>query len=130
MKRCVRDGDVPRAFLHAILVIMRKDNVGGVRGIGLLEVIHKLISQIINFCVLHAISFYDEVHGFHKRRGTRTAIGETKFEMQIATCESETICQVFLDLKKVNDSMDRETVLMLLEKYRMGPNLLACIRKV
>ena len=66
-------------------MIIPKDDQGGVRGIGLLEVIHKLISQIINLRMMRAIDFCEEVHGFRRRRGTFTAIGETKLDMQIAT---------------------------------------------
>jgi len=41
-------GKIPSAFNYGILVIIPKDDVGGIRGIGLLETVHKLISQIIN----------------------------------------------------------------------------------
>ena len=41
-------GLIPSAFSIGTLVIILKDDKGGVRGIGLLEVIHKLILQIIN----------------------------------------------------------------------------------
>ena len=34
-----------------------------------------------------------------------TAIGETKFDTQIATCESETLHQVFSGLRKSYDSI-------------------------
>ena len=93
------------------------------RGIGLLETIHKLISQIINIHMSSAIKFHEDVHGFRRRRGTYTAIGETKLRMQIAACSSTTLYQVYLDFKKAYDSIDRGRVLLLLEKYRVGPNI-------
>ena len=78
IQRYIEHEDIPRAFFSGILVIILKDDVGGVRGIGLLEYIHKLISQIINLHMSNAISFCKEVHGFRKERGIYTAIGETK----------------------------------------------------
>ena len=64
IKRCWEDGDIPDAFKLGILVIILKDDKGGTRGIGLLEVIHKLISQIINIRMSNTIVFCESVHGF------------------------------------------------------------------
>ena len=52
-----------------------------------------------------------------------TAIGETKIETQMAVCNSETVYQIFLDLRKAYDSIDRKRVLLLMEKYKIGPNI-------
>ena len=79
------------AFSYGVLVIIPKDDKGGVRGIGLLESIHKIISQIINLRLGETIKFCDEVHGFRKRRGCYTAIGEAKLRMQMAACSYETV---------------------------------------
>ena len=112
------------------MVIIPKDDKGGVRGIGLLETIHKLISQIINMRMAGTIVFVDEVHGFRKKRGTFTAIGERKIGMQRAVCESRPLYQIYLDLKKAYDSVDRDRVLLLLEKYKVGPNIRRYIKKI
>ena len=114
VKRCIATGDIPKAFSHRTLVIIPKDDKGGVRGIGLLEVTHKLISQIINLRIMNAVSFCKEVHGFRRRQGTFTAIREAKLRMQIATCRSETLYQVYLDLSKAYDSIDRNRVMHIL----------------
>ena len=58
------NGITPTAFTIGVLVIIPKDDKGGVRGIGLLESIHKLVSQIINICMSNTIDFCEEVHGF------------------------------------------------------------------
>ena len=117
------NGIIPTAFTVGVLVIIPKDDKGGVRGIGLLESIHKLISQIINIRMGNTIDFCEEVHGFRRRRGCHTAIGETKIKMQIAASESDTIYQIYLDLRKAYDSIARNRVLKLLEKYKVGPNI-------
>ena len=123
VQACIRDRVIPDAFLYGILVIIPKDDKGGVRGIGLLEAIHKLISQIINLRIAASISFDNDVHGFWKRRGTYTAIGERKLHMQMAACSSTTLYQIYLDLRKAYDSVSREKVLLLLAKYKIGKNL-------
>ena len=45
---CIEKGDIPDAFFYGVLVLIPKNDKGEVRGIGLLESIHKIISQIIN----------------------------------------------------------------------------------
>lgn len=41
----MKTGEIPKAFNYRVLVIIPKDDKGGVRGIGLLETIHKLIKS-------------------------------------------------------------------------------------
>ena len=130
IKQCLVHGNIPDAFLYGVLVIIPKDDKGGVRGIGLLEAIHKLISQIINLRIAAAVKFDEDVHGFRRRRGTYTAIGERKLRMQMAACSLTTVYQVYLDLRKAYDSVDRERVITLLEKYKVGPNIRRYIQKV
>ena len=69
VQKCIGEEIIPQAFEYGILVIIPKDDMGGVRGIGLLELIHKLISQIINLRMSTSIQFCDKVHGFQKQRG-------------------------------------------------------------
>ena len=57
-------GLILTAFSIGTLVIIPKDEKGGVRRIGLLENIHKLISQIINLRLGNRIQFLPKVHGF------------------------------------------------------------------
>lgn len=64
--QCCWQGGIPTAFSLGVLVIIQKKDQGGVRGIGLLEAIHKVISQIINLCLADTINFCKEVNGFWK----------------------------------------------------------------
>ena len=48
VQSCIEKGEIPEAFFFGILVIIPKDDKGSVRVIGLLEVTHKLVSQVIN----------------------------------------------------------------------------------
>ena len=48
----------------------------------------------------------------------------------MAICSSTTVFQIFLDLKKAYDSVNRHRVLHLLAKYNIGPNLRRYIETV
>ena len=89
----------------------------------MLEVMHELMSKIISLRMLCAVNFCEEVHGFRRQRGACTVIGETKLGTQMATCEHETLHQVFSGLRKSYDSIDRERALDSLRRYGMGPRL-------
>ena len=121
VRECFVLGTSPKAFTYGTLVIIPKDDKGGVGGIGLLETIHKLISAIINLRISLTVEFCEAVHGFRQRRGCFRAIGETKIRMQKAACEGTTVFQIFLDLRKAYDSVDREAVLALMRRYGVGP---------
>ena len=92
---CFSSGTAPSAFSLGTLIIIPKDDKGGVRGIGLLETIHKLISAVINLRMGNTIEFWDEFHGFRRHHGCFTAIGEAKLRMQKAACEGNTLFQIF-----------------------------------
>ena len=130
VKEAIGHGKIPTAFSIGTLVIIPKDEKGGVRGIGLLEVIHKLISQVINLRLNAHIKFLPEIHGFRRQRGTHTAIGEAKIRMQIASCNSTPLYQIYLDLSKAYDSIDREQTLEIMRTYKIGPNIRQYVKKV
>jgi hypothetical protein len=56
-------GNLPEELTWAVLVILPKTN-GGFRGIGLLEVIWKIISSIIQLRVKAQVRYHDIIHGF------------------------------------------------------------------
>ena len=123
VQTCLNDGVPPTAFRMGILVLIPKNESGDVRGIGLLEAVHKLVSTIVNLRMASAIQFCDAVHGFRRGRGCHTAIGDAKLRMQRAICQSTPLFQVFLDLRKAYDSVHRPAVMHLLERYGVGPRL-------
>lgn len=120
-------GDLPMALTHSILVVIPKPS-GNVRGIGLLETIWKLIKKIIDNRLARGIELHDAIHGFRKRRGCGTAILECRLEQERAICQGETLFQVFLDLTKAYDTLDRERTLLILEQYGVGPNVCRILR--
>jgi len=123
VQRAFVHGELPSAFELSVLVIIPKP-CGGVRGIGLLEAIWKLIERIITNRLNASISLHDGLHGFRQKRGCGTAILECKLEQEQAIFKGETLFQVFLDLSKAYDTLDRDRTLEILEGYGVGPNVL------
>ena len=54
------------------------------RGIGLVEVMGKVVVAILNFCLTASITFHDFIHGFQAGRGTGTSTLEAKLIHQLA----------------------------------------------
>ena len=121
------DGELPKALCLSILFTIPKP-CGGVQGIGLLESIWKLIERIIDRRLSHGIHFHDALHGFRKKRGCRTTILECRLEQERTLYQGRTLFQVFLDLTKAYDMLDRERMLLLLEQYGVGPNTLHLLK--
>ena len=121
---CIRTGEVPQAFKYGALVLIPKPEQGKYRGIALLESVYKLISGLINHRVSAAVQFHDSIHGFRAGRSCSTAILEAKLEMQRARQAGKVYYQVFLDLSKAYDTVDRDRLRLVLQAYGMGPRLL------
>ena len=70
------------------------------------------------------IEWHDSIHGFRTGRGTGTAILETKLHMQLAQRGNKPLYQIFLDLSKAYDALDRGRTLEILAAYGVGENVL------
>eukprot|EP00978_Attheya_sp_CCMP212_P026821 scaffold88940_cov68-Attheya_sp.AAC.2 len=105
---------------------------GNYRGIGLVEVIWKLIAIIINARLLKVtINFHDtlHLHGFRDRRGTRTATIKAKLYQQMATMQQVPLFQIYLDVCKVyNAFLDREGCLEIMEAYGTGKRVVRLLK--
>jgi hypothetical protein len=80
---------------------------GDFRGIGLLEIVWKLLESIINVRLTTSITFHDALHGFRAKRGTGTAILEVKLMQELAKKDQSAFPGIFLDLKKAYDHLLR-----------------------
>ena len=96
-------GELPTELTWSIQVLLPKPN-GGTRGIGLLEVVWKLMEAIIDTRVKKAVTFHDCLHGFRAQRGTHTAIIEAKLIQQLAFFHGVALFDSFVDLKEAFDS--------------------------
>jgi len=77
---------------------------------------------------LEVISLHDSLHGCRNGRGTGTAVIRAKLTQQLAHIEQAPFYGVFIDLKKVFDTMDWEQCLLILEGRGVGPNMRILIR--
>jgi Reverse transcriptase (RNA-dependent DNA polymerase) len=74
------------------------------------------------------VAFDDALHGFRSKRGTGTAILEARLHLDHSIQQGRCLYQLFLDLSKAYDTLDRARTLELLQRYGMGPNLLGLLR--
>lgn len=115
-------GRTPARLGIAELVILPKPG-GGVRGIGLLEPIWKVISAIIDHRIKVKVKWDRRLHGFLPKRSTGTAITDTRLRSDLATAKLLPYHRVYIDLTKAYDCVDRNVLLQLLEAYGVGPKM-------
>ena len=93
----------------------------GLPGIGLVEVMWKVVAVIFNRRFTSSITFHDVLHGFREGRGTGTATLKAKLIQQLAAIREKVLYVIFLDVTKAYDALDRSRCLNILEEYGVGP---------
>ena len=96
---------------------------GEYRGIELVEAICKMITTIINSHFRKAISIHAYLHGFRQGMGTVTVTVEVKMVQQMAGIFNKPLFQMFLDVKKAYNSLDRMRCMKIFQGYEIGKNL-------
>jgi hypothetical protein len=104
-----------------IIVLLQKRG-GDYCGIGLLEPFWKVVEKIMVW-QLSLIKFHDCLHGSLPKRGTGTASIEAKLAQQLVWRDQCPLYEIYLDLKKAYDTINRGRMLKILEAYGVGPNL-------
>ena len=112
-----REGELVESCSCQTVVMISKGVGTNFRGIGLVEVLWKAISRIINFRILSSIKFYDALHGFCVGRGTGTTTLEEKFLHQLIDMRDTVLHSTFLDLCKAYTALDRGQCLVILAGY-------------
>ena len=91
------------------------------RGIGIVEVMWKLVVEILNRRLTNSITYHDFLYGFRAGCGTGTANLEAKLLQQLVALREEVLYVIFLDLHKAYGTLDRSRYLDILEGYGVGP---------
>ena len=89
----------------------------------MIEVIWKLISIIFDWRLAAAIELHVVLHGFQVKWGTGTATLETKLLHKISEMNQEVMYDIFVDICKACDVLDRKQALVILEGYGVGPQV-------
>jgi hypothetical protein len=120
-------GTIPTQITWMIIVLLPKGR-GNDCGIGLLDPIWKVVEKVM-VAQFSVIKLHDCLHGGLPGRGTGTAIMEVKLQQQLAWVDQEPLYQIYLDLRKAYDALDRGRCLEILAGYCVGPNLLRLQKK-
>jgi hypothetical protein len=106
-----------------VIVVLIPKEGGNYQGIGLLEPMWKVCEQVMD-TQLNSIHLHKSLHGCRDGRGTGTAVIEAKLTQQLAHLKQVMFYGVFLDLKKVFDTMDCKCCLLILRGYGVGPKMI------
>ena len=72
--------------------------------------------MILNYCFTASIAFHDVLHSLWAVRGTGTNPLEAKLLQQLYYMSEEVLEEIFLDLNKTYDTLDRYIFLYILEE--------------
>ena len=85
-----REGDLAEEDTWQAVVLIPKGKKD-YRGIGLVEVMWKVVAEILNRRLTAYITYHDFLHGFWVGRGTGTATLEAKLLHQVAALREEVL---------------------------------------
>ena len=101
-----RDGTVPKEISWATMVLTLKGKKE-YQGIGIVEVFVEGVHSSSEFLLKRSVMLHDTLHGFIEGRGTGTDNLEAKLVQQLESIAHEPLFQVFLDVRKEYDLLDR-----------------------
>jgi Reverse transcriptase (RNA-dependent DNA polymerase) len=68
------------------------------------------------------------LHGLRPGQGTGTAILEARLHLDRSIQQGRALSQIFLDLSKAYNTLDRDRTIQLLQSYGVGPRSLRILR--
>ena len=80
-------------------------------GIGLLEVMWKVVEEGIYTRIKTVVKFHDVLHGFCACRGRGAATMELKLAQELVSVDQYPLFLVFLYLSKAHENLDRGRIL-------------------
>ena len=113
VQSALREGKLAEEATWQVVVLITKGEKD-YRGIGLVEVMWKVVAAILNLRLTASITFHDFLHGFRKGRGTGTTTLKAKLLQQLAALREEVLYVIFLDLHKAYDALDRSRCLEIM----------------
>ena len=83
---------------------------GEYRGIGFVEVVWKVCAAVVSCRLNRSLILHDALHGFRAGSCTGTANLEVKLAQQLAGLVHESLFQMFWEVRKAYNSLDRDGV--------------------
>ena len=80
---------------------------GEYRGVGLLDMVWKVCSTVVNCRLKRSVTLHDALHWLRAGRVTGTSTLEATLVYQVAWIAHGLLFQVFLDIQKAYDSLNR-----------------------
>ena len=117
----IRDRDLEEEATWQAVVLIPKGKKD-YRGIGLVEVMWKVVAAILNRRFTSSITYHGALHGFRAGCGTGNTTLEAKLIQLLAALREEVLYAIFLDLTKAYDAFERSRCLEILEGYGVGQN--------
>ena len=77
------------------------------QGIGLVEVMWKVVAALLNRHFTASITYHEFLHGFWAGCSTGTATPKAKLLQQLAALREEVLYVIFLDLPKAYGALER-----------------------
>ena len=97
-------------------------------GVGLMELMWKLVAAILNRRLTASIAFHNFLHRFWAGRGTGTSTLVAKLLQQLAALREDILYIIFLDLHRAYEALDRSRCLEILKGYGVGPRACRLLR--
>ena len=101
------NGAVPEEVVWATMVFLPKGGWGGYWGIRLVEVECNVCATVVNFRLKRSVMMHDTLRGIRAGRVAGKETLETKLAQQLAGIVHDPLFQVFLDMQKAYNSLDR-----------------------
>ena len=111
-------GTLAEEFTCQIVILIPKCK-GDFLGIGLIEVLWKAITSLLNHRITAAIFFHDMLRVFWAGQGTGTPTLEANLLQQITSMREAVLFKVLLDLRKAYDALDQERALNILAAHEV-----------
>ena len=135
-QRCWQEKTVPTQWLRANIVTIykrkgEKSECGNYRGLSLLDVAGKIFTKVLNsrFNKYLAEKILPETQsGFRAGRGTTDMIFVCRQMLEKGREQQAPISMGFVDLKKAFDTVNREMLFAVLERFGCPPTFLALIK--
>jgi hypothetical protein len=115
-------GSIPEQMRWEI-IILSPEGGGDYHGIRLLEPFWKVMEKVM-VAQLASIKFHDGLHGGLPGQGTGMAMIKAKLAQSLAWCNQRPLYQIYVDLKKAYNALDREQMVKILVAYGVGPRML------